>query len=66
MKPQQQNTEAQESSNVYVQKPGGEEINIPAGKTTGKGLPDDNGSGAQTADETPTTHSNEVQSGEAG
>ena len=63
MKPQQQNTDVIGKSHVYVQKPDGEELNIPAGspnELSGKRDEDL----AQTADHTPTTHSKEVTSGE--
>lgn len=63
MKPQQQNTDVIGHSHVYVQKPDGEEINVPIkdpGELAGKKDADM----AQTADKTPTTHSKEVSSGE--
>lgn len=63
MKPQQQNTDVKGKSHVYVQKPDGEELNIPAGnphELAGKRDEDQ----SQTADHTPTTHSKEVTSGE--
>ena len=63
MKPQQQNTDVKGTSHVYVQTPDGKEINIPAGdavQTTGKKEEDL----SQTAENTPTTHSSEVTSGE--
>ena len=62
MKPQQ-NTDNQGQSHVYVQKPDGEELNIPAGNPQElAGKRDEEQS--QTADHTPTTHSGEVVSGE--
>ena len=63
MKPQQQNSDLAGKSHVYVQKPDGEQINIPAGdpaETSGK---KDEG---QTAENMPATHSKEVSSGEDG
>lgn len=63
MKPQQQNTDIKGQSHVYVQKPDGEEINIPAGPPEElAGKKDDDMD--QTAENTPTTHSSEVTSGE--
>jgi hypothetical protein len=65
MKPQQQNTDVKGQSHVYVQKPNGEEINVPAeDQASLKG--EKEAESAQTADNTPTTHSSEVKSGEAG
>jgi hypothetical protein len=50
-------------SHVYVQKPDGEEINIPArSEQELKGKQD--AAMDQTADNTPTTHSKEVTNGE--
>jgi hypothetical protein len=64
MKPQQQNTDTKGRSHVYVQTPDGEEINIPAGSEQElEGVPDS--AMDQTAENTPTTHSKEVTSGEA-
>ena len=63
MKPQQQNTDVKGRSHVYVQKPDGEEMNIPAGspkELAGKKDEDMD----QTADHTPSTFSKEVTSGE--
>lgn len=63
MKPQQQNTEATNTSHVYVQKPDGEQINVPApDPSTLAGKKDEDMD--QTAENTPTTHSHEVTSGE--
>lgn len=63
MKPQQQNTDVKGSSHVYVQKPDGEQLNIPAPNPEElAGVPDKDM--RQTADQTPTTYSSEVQSGE--
>ncbi len=63
MKPQQQNTDLKGNSHVYVQKPDGEEINIPARSPNElAGKKDEHMD--QTAENTPTTHSNEVTSGE--
>lgn len=65
MKPQQQNTDVKGHSHVYVQKPDGKQINVPApDPETLQDVPDNEM--AQTADKTPTTHSEEVRSGEAG
>lgn len=63
MIPQQQNTEIKGKSHVYVQKPDGEELNIPAGNPQELAGQKDEDM-AQTADNTPTTHSKEVTSGE--
>lgn len=65
MKPQQQNTDVKGNSHVYVQTPGGEELNIPATDPSElAGVRDKDME--QTADKTPTTHSEEVRSGEDG
>lgn len=64
MKPQQQNTDLKGRSHVYVQTPDGGEINIPAGSEQElEGVPDSEMD--HTAENTPTTHSEEVTSGEA-
>jgi hypothetical protein len=64
MKPQQQNTDVKGRSHVYVQTPEGEEINIPArSEKELEGVPD--AAMDQTAENTPTTHSKEVTSGDA-
>lgn len=63
MKPQQQDTDLKGRSHVYVQTPEGETINIPAKspqELAGKKDEDM----TQTAEQTPTTHSKEVTSGE--
>jgi hypothetical protein len=63
MKPQQQNTDIKGNSHVYVQTPDGEGINIPARDPKElEGQKDEEM--AQTAGNTPTTHSHEVTSGE--
>lgn len=63
MKPQQQNTDVKGTSHVYVQRPDGEEINIPASDPEElEGVKDEDMD--QTAENTPTTHSHEVTSGE--
>lgn len=65
MKPQQQNTDVKGTSHVYVQKPDGEEINIPAPDLEElKEVKDADMD--QTAENTPTTHSHEVTNGEGG
>lgn len=65
MKPQQQNTDVKGTSHVYVQKPDGEQINIPApGTEELKELPEHEQ--RQTAENTPSTYSREVKSGEGG
>jgi hypothetical protein len=62
MKPQQ-NQDTKGTSHVYVQKPNGEELDIPAGDPQElAGKPDE--ATSQTAENTPTTHSSEVTSGE--
>jgi hypothetical protein len=64
MKPQQQNTDIKGNSHVYVQKPDGEELNIPAADPKElEGVRDEDMD--QTAENTPTTHSHEVTSGES-
>ena len=63
MKPQQQDTEAKKESAVFVQTPEGETINIPSDhqlKDAGK----DEKSSKQSAENTPTTASEEVTSGD--
>lgn len=63
MMPQQQNADLQGKSHVYVQKPDGEEMNIPAADPAElKGIKDE--AADQTAKHTPTTHSKEVTDGE--
>ena len=63
MKPQQQNTDVKGRSHVYVEKPDGEQVNVPARSPQElAGQKDEEMS--QTADNTPTTHSQEVTSGE--
>ena len=62
MKPQQ-NEDLKGKSHVYVQKPDGEEMNIPAGDMQELAGKKDKEL-SQTADNTPTTHSHEVVSGE--
>jgi hypothetical protein len=58
MKPQQQNTDIKGNSHVYVQTPDGEGINIPARDPKElEGQKDEEM--AQTAGNTPTTHSHE-------
>jgi hypothetical protein len=65
MEQPQQNKDLKGESHVYVQKPGGEEMNVPAGSPEElAGKKDEDLS--QTADHTPTTHSKEVTSGEDG
>lgn len=56
-----QNADLKGQSHVYVQKPNGEEINIPASKPEPTGTDE---KADQTAENTPTTHSHEVTSGE--
>ncbi len=59
----QQNTDNKGESHVYVQMPGGEEKDIPARhpvEMAGKKEETE----SQTAENTPTTHSSEVTSGE--
>ena len=63
MKPQQQNTDVKGNSHVYVQTPEGEEKNIPA-KAPAKQSAESDENFSQTAENTPTTHSEEVTSGE--
>lgn len=64
MKPQQQNTDVKGESHVYVQKPNGDAINIPADQSSAA---DNRSKGEdQTAANTPTTHSKEVTDGEDG
>lgn len=59
----QQNTDLNGQSNVYVQKPDGQQINVPAGDLQElAGKKDEELD--QTAANTPTTHSSEVTSGE--
>lgn len=62
MKPQQQDTEAKKESAVFVQTPEGQTQNI----KTDHSLPaaDSDEEADQTAENTPTTHSSEVTSGE--
>lgn len=63
MKPQQQNTDIEAQSHVYVQKPDGDVVNVPApdpSSLEGKSDADKD----QTAANTPTTHSKEVTDGE--
>jgi len=63
MKPQQQNTDVKGKSHVYVQMPDGEQINIPSEPEQQlQGVRDKDG--RQTAEQTPTTHSKEVNDGE--
>ena len=62
MKPQQQNTDAKEQSHVYVQKPDGDVLNVPASAPEAAAEKEEGGS--QTASNTPTTHSHEVTDGE--
>lgn len=63
MKPQQQNTDVKGHSHVYVQKPDGEVMNIPAGDPKElAGVKDE--AMKQTAKHTPSTHSKEVADGE--
>jgi hypothetical protein len=63
MKPQQQNTDNIGHSHVYVQKPDGESMNVPASDPRNlEGKKDEDMD--QTAEHTPTTHSGEVTSGE--
>jgi len=63
MKPQQQNTDVKGKSHVYVQKPDGEQINIPTTPERQlQGVRDKDE--RQTAEQTPTTHSKEVNDGE--
>ena len=62
MKPQQ-NIDTKGTSNVFVQTPDGESINVPASDPSElAGKPDE--AMSQTAENTPTTHSSEVTSGE--
>lgn len=63
MKPQQQDEEAKRESNVYVQKPDGQEINIKKTEALSNETPED---AKQTAENTPTKASGEVSDGEAG
>lgn len=56
-----QNADLKGQSKVYVQKPDGEELNIPAGNPNRAGTDEE---ADQTAENTPTTHSHEVTSGE--
>lgn len=62
MKPQQQNTDVEGQSHVYVQKPDGETINVPTTDATLAGKKEEGTK--QTASNTPTTHSHEVTDGE--
>lgn len=64
MTPQQQNTEAQKESHVYVQQPDGQELNIKTAHPQGMEAPPEEAT--QTAENTPTQASGEVTSGEAG
>ena len=64
MKPQQQNTDVKGRSNVYVQKPDGEQINIKSGKSNRKEREPEKAK--QTAENVPTKSSSEVKDGEDG
>lgn len=63
MKPQQQNTDVKGHSSVFVQKPDGEQINIPSGSAR-EAAKRPEADADQTAKHTPTTHSKEVTDGE--
>lgn len=63
MKPQQQDTDAKKQSHVFVQQPDGEQINIPMREPESPAKNVD-AAKSQTAENTPTTHSGEVTSGE--
>lgn len=62
MKPQQQNTDVKGQSHVFVEKPDGETMNVPAGPPEEMAGKDEKAD--QTAENTPTTHSHEVTTGE--
>ncbi len=62
MKPQQQDTEAKKESAVFVQTPEGETKNIKTDHSLPVAETDEEAD--QTAENTPTTHSSEVTSGE--
>ncbi len=62
MRPQQ-NIDTKGESHVYVQKPDGEEMNIPSKDPGGLAGKKDEAMD-QTASHTPTTHSHEVTDGE--
>jgi N-acetyl-beta-hexosaminidase len=63
MKPQQQNTDVEGQSHVYVQKPDGGIINVPTKDASLEGKSEEGSK--QTAENTPTTHSKEVTDGES-
>jgi len=64
MKPQQQNTYVKGHSNVFVQKPDGEQINVKTKQTNSqKQSPQET---SQTAENVPTKSSSEVKDGEDG
>lgn len=63
MKPQQQDTDAKKQSHVFVQQPDGEQVNIPIQDSQAPAKKDD-AAASQSAENTPTTHSGEVTSGE--
>ena len=63
MKPQQQNTDLNGQSHVYVQKPDGEVVNVQEfDRSSAEGKTEEGN--RQTAPNTPTTHSKEVTDGE--
>lgn len=62
MKPQQ-NTDLKGQSHVYVQKPDGDVVNVPASNPSSSEGKTEEGN-RQTAPNTPTTHSKEVTDGE--
>lgn len=55
--------DAKKQSHVFVQQPDGEQINIPIQTQPAPGKKGD-AAASQTAENTPTTHSSEVTSGE--
>jgi hypothetical protein len=62
MKPQQQDTEAKKESAVFVQTPEGETQNIKTDHSLPVARTEEEAD--QTADNTPTTNSSEITSGE--
>lgn len=63
MKPQQQDTEAKKESAVFVQTPKGDTINVPTDHSLSDAGKDEKSS-KQSAENTPSTASEEVTSGD--
>lgn len=63
MKPQQQDIQAKAESHVYAQMPDGTEVHIQKEKEQSEESPE---AAKQTAENTPTTASSEVTSGDGG